>query len=237
MILTAILFTSCGSSLHSNEVSATTTTAYVQDAVTPLESSSESIEQIAIEKNVSSTTISTTLKRKQATIFAAPSTDRAGSAAAKTNMQTPIDTYIWTNIEATTTTTNPVESVETTTTISKESTETETTTATTYEWNGPVLTPQAGVVYGPSGKETYYNLDMSGVVSIMRDLGYSAEEYPYWIRADGLKMLGPWGICAANLDIRPRGTVIATSLGWCIVCDTGGFIYSDPYQLDLAVSW
>lgn len=152
-------------------------------------------------------------------------------------MQTPIDTYIWTNIETTTTTANPVESVETTTTIPKESTETETTTATTYEWDGPALTPQAGVVYGPSGKETYYNLDMSGVVSIMRDLGYSAEEYPYWIRADGLKMLGPWGICAANLDIRPRGTVIATSLGWCIVCDTGGFIYSDPYQLDLAVNW
>lgn len=178
---------------------------------------------------MSNTTISTTLKRKQATTFAAPSTDRAGSAAAKTNMQTPVDTYIWTNIEATSTTTNPVESVETTTTIPKESTETETATVTTYEWDGPVLTPQAGVVYGPSGKETYYNLDMSGVVSIMRGLDYSAEEYPYWIRADGCKMFGDYIIVATDLSIRPRGTILPTSLGYGIVCDTGGFIYSDPY--------
>lgn len=106
-----------------------------------------------------------------------------------------------------------------------------------YYWSGEILTPQAGTVYGPSGKETYYNLEMSGVISIMRELGYDEYTYPYWIRNDGCKMLGDWIIVAADLSIRPRGTILPTSLGWGIVCDTGGFIYSDPYQLDLAVNW
>ena len=42
---------------------------------------------------------------------------------------------------------------------------------TASSWDGPVLTASAGTINGPSGKETYYNLNMSGVVSIMRSLG------------------------------------------------------------------
>lgn len=107
----------------------------------------------------------------------------------------------------------------------------------TYSWSGAVLSPQAGVVYGPSGKETYYNLDMSGVVSIMRGMGFDEASYPYWVRSDGCKMLGNYIMVAADLSIRPRGSVISCSLGDALVCDTGGFIYSDPYQLDIAVTW
>lgn len=88
----------------------------------------------------------------------------------------------------------------------------------------PILTRENGSVEGPSGKETYYNLPMDGVVGIMRDLGYNEEEYPYWERADGCKMLGEYIMCAANLDIRPRGTILESSLGTCIVCDTGEFV-------------
>jgi hypothetical protein len=101
-------------------------------------------------------------------------------------------------------------------------------------WNGEVLNAFNGVVYGPSGKETYYNLDMSGVISIMRSMGNTDE---YWIREDGCKMLGDYIMCAANLDVRPRGSLVESSLGTCIVCDTGGFAYSDSYQLDIAVNW
>ena len=64
------------------------------------------------------------------------------------------------------------------------------------------LTKSAGVYNGPSGKETYYNLNMSGVVSIMRSMGYSEEEYPYWVREDGCKMLGDYIMVAANFSIR-----------------------------------
>lgn len=99
------------------------------------------------------------------------------------------------------------------------------------------LTRSSGVYDGPSGKETYYNLDMSGVISIMRSCGYDETEYPYWIRDDGVKMLGPYVMVAANLNIRPRGTILSTSLGDAIVCDTGAFAYSNSYQLDIAVSW
>lgn len=104
-------------------------------------------------------------------------------------------------------------------------------------WDGNVLSPSHGVVYGPTGKETYYNLDMSGVVSIMRNMGFSSEDYPYWVREDGCKMLGPYIMCAANLDRFPRGTTVESSLGTCLVCDTGGFAASNPTQLDIATNW
>ena len=101
-------------------------------------------------------------------------------------------------------------------------------------WNGQRLTPTLGTIMGPSGKETYYNLDMTGVIAIMRRRGNTD---PYWIREDGCKMLGPYIMIAANLDIRPRGTLVPTSLGMGIVCDTGAFAHRNIYQIDIAVDW
>ena len=101
-------------------------------------------------------------------------------------------------------------------------------------WDGPVLNRTNGTVMGPSGKETYYNLDMSGVISIMRGMGNTDE---YWVREDGCKMLGDYIMCAANLDVHPRGSLVESSLGTCIVCDTGGFAAANPNQLDIAVNW
>lgn len=107
----------------------------------------------------------------------------------------------------------------------------------TSNWKGPKLTKRAGRITGPSGQETYYNLNMSGVVKIMRRLGFSAKEYPYWVREDGVKMLGNYVMVAANFNIRPRGSVVETSLGYGLVTDTGGFAKSNPTQLDIATSW
>ena len=100
-----------------------------------------------------------------------------------------------------------------------------------------VLTPELGTVMGPNGKETYYNLDMSGVVQIMRDLGYAEDLYSYWIREDGCKMFGPYIMCAADLSTRPKGTILISSLGLCMVCDTGEFVNWNPRQIDIAVNW
>ena len=105
---------------------------------------------------------------------------------------------------------------------------------TDSEWDGPVLDPFVGTVMGPSGKETYYNMDMSGVIDIMRSMGNTDE---YHISENGCKMLGDYIMCAANLDVHPRGSYVMSSLGMCIVCDTGGFAAYDPYQLDIAVAW
>lgn len=91
-----------------------------------------------------------------------------------------------------------------------------------------------GVFYGPSGKESYYNLDMSYVVELMQAAGYDLR---YWIRKDGVKMYGDYVMVAADLSIRPKGTILNTSLGKAIVCDTGYFIYNDRYALDVAVAW
>ena len=103
-----------------------------------------------------------------------------------------------------------------------------------YQNNGSCLTPSGGVYYGPTGKETYYNLDMNGVVSNAQAQGIQGE---YWIREDGVKMYGDYVIVAANLDTHPRGSTVETSLGTGIVLDTGGFAASDPNQVDIAVDW
>ena len=101
-------------------------------------------------------------------------------------------------------------------------------------WKGPVLSKSRGTVTGPSGKETYYNLNMDGVVNIMRRMGNEDE---YWVREDGCKMLGDYIMVAANLNVHPRGSIVETSLGKAIVCDTGGFAARNPHQIDVAVNW
>lgn len=104
----------------------------------------------------------------------------------------------------------------------------------TPAYNGSILTASSGVNYYGSQRETYYNLDMSGCIDIMRSMGNTDE---YWVREDGCKMLGNYIMCAANLDVYPRGSLVETSLGTAIVVDTGGFADSDPYQIDIAVTW
>lgn len=94
-----------------------------------------------------------------------------------------------------------------------------------------------GVCNGPSGKETYYNLPMSGVVRIMRQKGYDEQSYPYWVRDDGVKMFGDYIMVAADLSTRPKGTILECSLGTAMVVDTGEFVNTNPMQLDIAVTW
>ncbi len=105
-------------------------------------------------------------------------------------------------------------------------------------WDHP-LTAYLGVNYNTphGGKETYYNLPMENVVKTMRELGYDQNNYPYWERDDGAKMLGSYVIVAANLKTYPRGTIVESSLGSAIVCDTGEFAKQNRYQLDIATNW
>ena len=103
-----------------------------------------------------------------------------------------------------------------------------------YVSNANALTASGGVYYGPNGKETYYNLNMSGVVDIMRGMGNNDN---YWVREDGAKMLGDYVIVAADLNKYPRGSIVDTSLGQGIVCDTGSFTQNSDTQLDIATDW
>ena len=72
---------------------------------------------------------------------------------------------------------------------------------------------------------------MSGVLNIMAGLGYTD---PYWVRSDGVKMIGNYIMIAADLSNRPKGTIVETSLGLGLVCDTGSLAYT---QSDIAVNW
>ena len=136
-----------------------------------------------------------------------------------------------------TTTTEEKKEETTTTTTKKVETTTIPTTTASYVWTGDVLSKSKGVVTGPSGRETYYNLNMTSIVNAMRRMGFSEAEYPYWVREDGVKMLGDYVMVAANYEIRPKGSIIESSLGRAIVCDTGGFVKNNPTQIDVAVTW
>ena len=91
------------------------------------------------------------------------------------------------------------------------------------------LTKSGGTFFGPSGKETWYNLDMSTCLAIMAGYGYN---YEYWVRDDGVKMYGYYVMVAANTSIYPKGTILDTSMGKAIVVDrcAAGFI-------DICVTW
>ena len=96
------------------------------------------------------------------------------------------------------------------------------------------LSQSLGRVQGPQEIETYYNLPMDKVVQIMRDNGYTEADYPYYIREDGIKMLGDFIIVAADLNKYPKGTIVQTSLGQGIICDT---YTADEDLFDIAVNW
>ncbi len=85
-------------------------------------------------------------------------------------------------------------------------------------------------------KETYYDLSMSGVMSIAaRECQVPAH---YEVREDGVKVDAEgYVLVAADLDRYPRCSVVETSLGLGRVYDTGSFVLSNPEQFDLATDW
>lgn len=110
-----------------------------------------------------------------------------------------------------------------------------TSTKTYYASSDGKLNSYNGVYYGPSGKETYYNLNMSTVVSYMRAQGNNDT---YWIREDGAKMLGDYVMVAADLSTYSKGDIVDTSLGQGIVVDTGKFTTDGSgTKIDIATDW
>ena len=96
-----------------------------------------------------------------------------------------------------------------------------------------MLTARLGVFNNPETgmTETWYNLPMSNVVQRAQDMGIPCE---YSVRDDGVKMFGPWVICAAHPS-KIRYTRIDTSLGEGIILDTHEM--PDEELIDIAVEW
>lgn len=94
------------------------------------------------------------------------------------------------------------------------------------------LTKERGVFIGPSGRETWYSLPMTGVIEIMRHKGYDEAHYPYWVREDGVKMFGDFVMAAADTQKLPKGTIIDTSLGQSMIVD-----HCAAGNIDIAVTW
>ena len=109
-------------------------------------------------------------------------------------------------------------------------TQTYSTPTQNYNYNtnysSGVLTPSGGVNSFNGNTETYYNLDMSGVIANAQNMGIQGE---YWVRDDGVKMYGDYVIVASQHD---KGTIIDTSLGTGIVLD-----YCPAGTVDIATSW
>lgn len=164
-----------------------------------------------------------------------------------TTATTPRSLSTTTSVSDMTTTAKTTTSNKTTTTTVVNTTTPVTTTVitttspniTTAEeqsilYSGDVLTPSKGVNYFGDQKETYYNLDMTTVINVAHNKGYTGD---YWVRSDGCKMFGNYIIIAANYTVHPYGSIVNTSLGEGIVLDTGGFAYNNSTQVDIAVTW
>ena len=85
-------------------------------------------------------------------------------------------------------------------------------------------------------QETYYDLNMSGVMQLFAS-ECGLEPY-YTVREDGVKVDAEgYVMVAADLDRYPRCSVVETSLGRGKVYDTGTFVISNPEQFDIATDW
>ena len=94
------------------------------------------------------------------------------------------------------------------------------------------LTARAGTIQFEGHKETWYNLKMNKVVA-RADKAIGMTDL-YWIREDGVKMYGPWVICAAHPS-KIRYSRIQTSLGEGIILDT--HTANDTELIDIATTW
>lgn len=97
------------------------------------------------------------------------------------------------------------------------------------------LTKSAGICYYNGRRESYYNLPMEGVVRIMHNAGFNGE---YTVRNDGVKTYNNYVMVAADFRAFPRGSIVETSLGTGIVCDTGSFVNTyGANAFDIATAW
>lgn len=98
------------------------------------------------------------------------------------------------------------------------------------------LTRSKGVYFftdskGVTHRETFYDLNMSGVIG---NCGGSN----YIVRGDGVKVdKDGFILVAANLRLYPRCSIVETSLGLGKVYDTGDFAGTHPHGFDLATDW
>ena len=127
----------------------------------------------------------------------------------------------------------PVEQTETSDEVTTE--EASDDIRTIFMEPGKTIDPVCGVFQGPWLKETYYNLNMSYCIEIMKWLGIG-EAYGCWVRSDGVKMYGNYIMCAADTNVFPKGSIVETSLGTAMVVDHCEAAEGCP-EFDIAVTW
>ena len=107
-----------------------------------------------------------------------------------------------------------------------------------YNLPADCLHPQSstnrGIYETEVGIESYYYC-LPWIVEKMYERGYDKEEYPYWVRDDGVQMFGEYVVVAAAWDKYAYGDIIETSLGTGIVCDLGGSAEWD--WVDVGTIW
>ena len=96
-----------------------------------------------------------------------------------------------------------------------------------------VLTAKLGTIQFEGHKETWYDLDMKNVIE-RTDKMFGMTDL-YHIREDGVKMYGPWVICAGHPNAI-RYSRIQTSLGEGIILDTHT-VMEDEMLIDIATDW
>lgn len=87
-------------------------------------------------------------------------------------------------------------------------------------------------------QETYYDLNMNGVMSLAKNWSGCSHSGTYTVREDGVKVdEDGYILVAAELNRYPRCSIVDTSLGLGKVYDTGTFAQTNPEQFDIATDW
>lgn len=101
----------------------------------------------------------------------------------------------------------------------------------------PYSESNTGIYYNAEGKRESYYYYQPHMVNYMREFGYSEDEYPYWVRDDGVQMFGEYVVVAADPSIYYFGDLIPTSLGMGMVCDLGGVSEEYYEYVDIGTIW
>lgn len=92
-----------------------------------------------------------------------------------------------------------------------------------------ILTAAAGRITFNGHQETWYNLPMHNIERRAVQNGYPDD---FWTRADGMKMISHYIICAGAAG--RYGEIVQTSRGEGIILDAH---QTEPDVIDLAVTW
>lgn len=89
-------------------------------------------------------------------------------------------------------------------------------------WKGEKLTASKGIIFANGRYYTFYNQPMGGCFRLHKDALAPYTMADWWVSDEGIKMCGPYVMCAAYTPWFPPGSLVNTPFGVGMVVDYNG---------------